>query len=248
VTADPALERVRAAIRRLDGELTVAELRRCQPRLAADPWYQTVAEYVARRLWQPGPGPHGRPDPVTGLAVGPLQQVLRWLLREEIEQATRLFLQGRFAETRRVCEHAARVDGHCAELALLRCMAMVREEPDRWPTLLEARRWLTVAATDPTLQEQCRQAAEALDDLLARRERDELERLTEQYVTLRRVYNRPLYRVEMQNMRASMVNLGGEIRRALDQCRPGTLTARSLEALGQAVSTDIAELRRLLRL
>jgi hypothetical protein len=243
VSADPALERVRAAIRRLDGELTVTELRRCRSRLAADPWYQTVDDYVARRLWRVGPG--RQPD---ALAVGTLQQLLRWLLREEIDQAARLFLQGRFADTRRVCERAARIDGHCAELALLRCMAMVRDEPDSWTTLREARRWLTVAATDPTLAEQCRLAAEALDTLLDRHERVEIGRLTEQYAAIRRVYDRPLYRLEMQNMRASLVKLGGEIRRTRPRCRPGGLAARSLEALRRAVTSDIAELRRLLGL
>ncbi|MFI5910063.1 hypothetical protein [Dactylosporangium sp. NPDC051541] len=245
MTDAAALERLRAAIRRLDGPRTAFELDRCEAVLATDAWYRSVAEYARRRLWQPEGGPGGD----GGLAVGPLQRVLRWLLREEIELATRLFADGRFAETRQVCERAARIDGHCAPLALLRGMAMVREHPDRWATLIEARRWLTVAATDPALEAECRRAAEWLDEALERRERAEVTSLTENYTGIRKVYNRTtLYYVEAVNMRASLVALGGKAERARKKVRPGTPAARSLDALIRAITSDIAMLRAALGL
>jgi len=249
---DPALERVRAAIRRLDGPQTMVELRRCEARLAADPWYQAITEYVLRRLWRPAPDGRtneGGAETRARLAVGPLQQVLRWLLREEIDAARRLFVEGRFAETRQVCERAARIDGQCAALALLRSMAMARGAPDHWSTLLEARRWLTVAATDPALQAECRVTADSIDSALGRRERAEVTRLSESYTGIWRVYDRrTLYYYEAVNMRASLVTLGGKVSRARQKCRPGTTSARSLDALARAVTEDIAMLRGLLRI
>lgn len=239
----PALERLRLAIRKLDGPQSIAELRCCQARLAADAWFQTIAEYVLRRLWQPAPDGRTDAEGPAQLAVGPLQQVLGWLLREEIDMATRLFRAGRFAEARRVCEHGARIDGQCARLALLRGLAMARDAPEHWSTLLEARRWLTVAATDPALQEPCRVAADRLDDALGRRERAEVNRLTESYAGIWRVYDRrTLHYVEAVNLRASLVTLGGKIERARKKCRPGAPATKSLEALARAVTRDIAML------
>jgi hypothetical protein len=238
-----ALERLRRAIRTLDGPQTVAELGCCQALMPADAWVQTITEYVLRRLRQPPPG--GRADAAAPaqLAVGPLQQVLGWLLHEEIETAARLFRAGRFAEARRVCEDGARIDGRCARLALLRGLAMARDAPDHWSTLLEARRWLTVAATDPALQDQCRVAADLIDDALGRRERTEVNRLNESYTAVWRVYDRrTLYYVEAVNLRASLATLGGTIGRARKRCRPGASAAKSLESLARAVTRDIAML------
>jgi hypothetical protein len=249
---DPALERLRAAIRRLDGPQTMAELGRCKARPPADARYQSIADYALRRLWRPAPGratDAAGADPDTGLAVGPLQQVLQWLLREEIEEATRLFVEGHFAETRRVCEQAARIDGHCARLALLRAMAMARDAPNDWLTLLDARRWLTVAATDHALQDECRRTADRLDDALSHQEQAELKRLTENYNGIRRVYARPaLYYTEVVNMRASLIALRGRIDHARKLCRPSTTAARSLDALARAVTSDLASLRAMLRI
>ncbi|GAA3288230.1 hypothetical protein GCM10020218_053520 [Dactylosporangium vinaceum] len=244
MAGDPALERVRAAIRRLDAPRTLAELARAEPRLGADPWYRTVADYVQRRLWQPAS------EPAPGsLAVGSLQQVLRWLLAEEIAAAAGLFAEGRYADTRRVCERAARIDGQCAQLALLRGMAMAADAPKDWATLIEARRWLTVAATDPALQDECRRAAEHLDAALDRRERTEVTRLAEGYAAIRRVYDRTtLYYVEAVNMRASLVALGGKVDRARRRCRPGRPGARSLDALARTITSDLAVLRAALGL
>jgi hypothetical protein len=240
-----ALERLRIAIRDLDGPRTIAELRCCQAGLATDAWFQTIAEYALRRLRQPADGhaDAGGTERPAQLAAGPLQQVLGWLLREEVDTATRLFRAGRFAETRRVCERGARIDGRCARLALLRGLAMARDAPEHWSTLLEARRWLTVAATDPALREQCRVGADRLDDALGRRERAEVNRLNDSYTGIWRVYDRPrLHHVEAVNLRASLVTLGGKVERARGKCRPGTPAARSLESLARAVTGDIAML------
>jgi hypothetical protein len=244
---DRALERIRSGLRRRDAGQTVAALSRCDATLANDPWYQTVRGYALDRLGQPAQDPPLDADPAARSALGlrSLQHVLQWLLREEFDAANRLLREGRFDETLQECVNAARIDGRYAELAWIRAVAILGAGADSWSALVEARRWLTVAATDPALLAKCQLTAEKIGSAQRCLEQAQVNRLTTRYNGIVRAYDRPvIYQVEAVNMRASLIALKADVARARKECRAGTPSAKSLSALADTIAALIADISR----
>jgi hypothetical protein len=240
---DRALELLRSGLRRRDVAQTVAALRQCDATLANDAWYRTVREYALNRLGQSAREPDSAARSAPGL--GSLQQVLQWLLREEFETASRWLRAARFDEALQECHKAARIDGRHAQLAWIRAVAILGDEAPRRSKLVEARRWLTVAATDPALHAQCQLIAKKIDRVQRRIEESQVNGLINRYNGIVRAYDRPtIYQVEAVNMRASLVALKTDVARARKECRAGTPSATSLAELADAISARIADISR----
>jgi hypothetical protein len=236
------LEELRSALRRRDARRTVAKLRLCDVQLAGDAWYLSIRTYVMERLRRsaaPSTAVSG-----SALVMGDLQKILRWLLREEADLGRQLVRAQRYTEALQACKTAARIDGRCARIALTRAVALSGAHPNSRPTLVEALRWVTVAATDSTLHDECDLLARQIDTSIGRLELAEANQLVTRYNGIIRAYNRPvLYRVEAANMRASMATLGADVIRARRGCRSGTPAARALTSLANAIADIQAQLR-----
>ncbi|MFL6074420.1 MAG: hypothetical protein ACJ73S_13585 [Mycobacteriales bacterium] len=158
--ATKRLEEVRTCLRRGDSTGAVRILRRYEPMSQGDAFYAAVLAYAS---------PDRSPD------VFRLEEVLRWLAREELDAAERSIQAGRYEEALEACRRAHRVVPRGALAALRFAQAIVgvvRERPPDQKTLRaylrDARRWAAIAADDPSLHAEYVPLATEIDTYLGR--------------------------------------------------------------------------------
>ncbi|GAB2845696.1 tetratricopeptide repeat protein [Lentzea nigeriaca] len=124
----PQVERARQSLRVGRPKVAIEQLAECAEALEAEPRYARLWSYAHERYAKSSKIPfvgwrRTKRANVAPLDVDGLQDVLSWVLREELQDALNAFYAGDFETASRRCTRAAAIDQRCAVVAYVHASA-----------------------------------------------------------------------------------------------------------------------------